>query len=126
MDDLKAKLASQEVELAQKNDNANKLIQVVGAEQEKVGKEKAIADEEEEKVSKITVEVEAKAEDCARDLAKAEPALKAAVEALNTLNKVLFFWLQENWSRVCCSLDIFYYFTSLCRSYVKFFASDCH
>ena len=88
VDDLKAKLASQEVELAQKNEDANKLIQVVGAEQEKVGKEKAIADEEEAKVSKITVEVEAKQADCARDLAKAEPALKAAVEALNTLNKV--------------------------------------
>jgi dynein heavy chain len=88
VDDLKAKLASQEVELAQKNEDANKLIQVVGAEQEKVGKEKAIADEEEIKVSKITKEVEAKAADCARDLAKAEPALKAAVEALNTLNKV--------------------------------------
>ena len=90
VDDLKAKLASQEVELAQKNEDANKLIQVVGAEQEKVGKEKAIADEEEAKVSKITIEVEAKAADCARDLAKAEPALKAAVEALNTLNKVRF------------------------------------
>ncbi|XP_076453714.1 LOW QUALITY PROTEIN: dynein beta chain, ciliary-like [Babylonia areolata] len=87
VDDLKAKLASQEVELAQKNDDANKLIQVVGAEQEKVGKEKAIADEEEAKVSKINVEVAAKAADCERDLAKAEPALKAAVEALNTLNK---------------------------------------
>ena len=36
MDDLKSKLASQEVELAQKNEAANKLIQVVGAETEKV------------------------------------------------------------------------------------------
>ena len=89
VDDLKAKLASQEVELAQKNEDANKLIQVVGAETEKVGKEKAIADAEEAKVMIITTEVEAKAADCARDLAKAEPALKAAEEALNTLNKVM-------------------------------------
>ncbi|KAK7507150.1 hypothetical protein BaRGS_00001085, partial [Batillaria attramentaria] len=87
VDDLKAKLASQEVELAQKNEDANKLIRMVGAETEKVGKEKAIADEEEAKVSVITKNVEAKAADCARDLAKAEPALIAAEEALNTLNK---------------------------------------
>lgn len=88
MDDLKAKLASQEVELAIKNDDANKLIQIVGAETEKVTKEKTIADEEEKKVTVITAEVEVKARDCENDLAKAEPALLAAKEALNTLNKV--------------------------------------
>ncbi|WAR03796.1 DYHC-like protein [Mya arenaria] len=87
VDDLKAKLASQEVELAQKNEDANKLIAVVGAETEKVSKEKAIADEEEKKVTKINDEVTKKARDCSADLAKAEPALLAAKEALNTLNK---------------------------------------
>ncbi|KAJ8318719.1 LOW QUALITY PROTEIN: hypothetical protein KUTeg_003810 [Tegillarca granosa] len=87
VDDLKSKLASQEVELAQKNEDANKLITVVGAETEKVTKEKAIADEEEKKVSKINEEVTKKQQDCERDLAKAEPALAAAKEALNTLNK---------------------------------------
>ncbi|XP_033732158.1 dynein beta chain, ciliary-like [Pecten maximus] len=85
--DLKSKLASQEVELAQKNEDANKLITVVGAETEKVSKEKAIADEEERKVSVITEEVGKKQVDCERDLAKALPALEAAKEALNTLNK---------------------------------------
>ena len=50
VDDLKAKLASQEVELHQKNEDADKLIQRVGVETEKVSKEKAIADEEEKKV----------------------------------------------------------------------------
>jgi dynein heavy chain len=59
----------------------------VGIEQEKVGKEKAIADEEEKKVAKITEDVTKKQQDCERDLAKAEPALKAADAALNTLNK---------------------------------------
>jgi hypothetical protein len=54
----------------------------------KVGKEKAIADEEEKKVGKINEEVSKKQRDCERDLEKAEPALNAAVEALNTLNKV--------------------------------------
>ena len=88
VDDLKSKLASQEVELAIKNEDANKLIQVVGAETEKVTKEKSIADDEEQKVSVITAEVEIKARDCEADLAKAEPALLAAKEALNTLNKV--------------------------------------
>lgn len=88
MDDLKSKLASQEVELATKNAEANELISVVSAETEKVMAEKAVADVEEEKVSIITQEVEQKAADCSRDLAKAEPALLAAKEALNTLNKV--------------------------------------
>ncbi|XP_013068368.2 dynein beta chain, ciliary [Biomphalaria glabrata] len=87
VDDLKAKLASQEVELAIKNEDANKLIQIVGAETEKVTREKTIADEEEKKVTVITAEVEIKAKDCETDLAKAEPALKAAEDALNTLNK---------------------------------------
>lgn len=93
VDDLKAKLASQEVELAQKNEEANKLIQVVGAETEKVSKEKAIADEEEKKVQVINEEVSAKQISCEQDLARAEPALAAAQEALNTLNKVSNFFL---------------------------------
>lgn len=53
VDDLKAKLAVQEVELKQKNEDADKLIHVVGIETEKVSKEKAIADEEELKVQAI-------------------------------------------------------------------------
>ncbi|NWR75951.1 DYH9 protein, partial [Centropus unirufus] len=87
VDELKAKLAAQEVELKQKNDDADKLIHVVGVETEKVSKEKAIADEEEQKVALITQEVEQKQMDCEEDLAKAEPALAAAQAALNTLNK---------------------------------------
>lgn len=53
VDDLKAKLAVQETELKQKNEDADKLIHVVGIETEKVSKEKAIADEEELKVQAI-------------------------------------------------------------------------
>ena len=87
VDDLKEKLAAQEVELKQKNEDADALIKKVGVEQEKVGKEKAIADTEEKKVAKINIEVSKKQKDCETDLAKAEPALKAAKEALNTLNK---------------------------------------
>ncbi|CAK8695850.1 unnamed protein product [Clavelina lepadiformis] len=87
VDDLKAKLASQEVELQQKNEDADKLIHVVGIETEKVSKEKAIADNEEENVAVFAVEVGQKQKACETDLAKAEPALAAAQEALNTLNK---------------------------------------
>uniref|UniRef100_A0A803T6T9 Dynein axonemal heavy chain 17 n=1 Tax=Anolis carolinensis TaxID=28377 RepID=A0A803T6T9_ANOCA len=87
VDDLKAKLAAQEVELKQKNEAADNLIQVVGIETEKVSKEKAIADDEEQKVAQITQEVQQKQRDCEEDLEKAEPALAAAEEALKTLNK---------------------------------------
>ena len=87
VDDLKAKLAAQEKELAIKNEDANKLIHVVGAETEKVSKEKAVADEEEKKVQVITDDVGKKQRDCEADLAKAEPALVAAQSALDTLNK---------------------------------------
>ena len=45
-------------------------------EQEKVGKEKEIADAEEKKVAKINEDVTKKQRDCEQDLAKAEPALK--------------------------------------------------
>ncbi|XP_075759566.1 dynein axonemal heavy chain 9 isoform X2 [Pelodiscus sinensis] len=87
VDGLKAKLAAQEVELKQKSEDADKLIQVVGVETEKVSTEKAVADEEEQKVAQITQEVKQKQQDCEEDLAKAEPALAAAQAALNTLNK---------------------------------------
>lgn len=78
------------MELKLKNESADKLIQVVGVETEKVAREKAVADEEEQKVACIAVEVMRTQRDCEEDLAKAEPALLAAQEALNTLNKVRF------------------------------------
>ena len=59
----------------------------MGVETEIVSKEKAIADEEEKKVAKINADVSAKQKSCEDDLKKAEPALAAAAEALNTLNK---------------------------------------
>ncbi|OAF71285.1 Axonemal beta dynein heavy chain 17 [Intoshia linei] len=87
VDDLKSKLAAQEVELAQKNEAANKLISVVGAETEKVSKEQNFANKEAEKVEAITAEATEKKISCETDLAKAEPALIAAQAALDTLNK---------------------------------------
>lgn len=60
----------------------------MGIETEKVSKEKAVADEEEQKVAAIALVVSGQQRDCEEDLAKAEPALLAAQDALNTLNKV--------------------------------------
>ncbi|KAJ3051836.1 hypothetical protein HK097_007152 [Rhizophlyctis rosea] len=87
VDDLKAKLALQEVELKEKNEEAEKLIERVAIDTEKANKEKAIAAEEEKKVDVITKEVGEKRESCERDLSAAEPALAAAAAALNSLNK---------------------------------------
>ena len=87
VDDLKLKLAAQEKELAIKNQEADALIQKVGVETEKVNKEKEIAAVEQEKVRVINEDVSAKQRSCEADLAKAEPALIAAREALDTLNK---------------------------------------
>ncbi|XP_075251829.1 dynein beta chain, ciliary-like [Convolutriloba macropyga] len=87
VDALKEKLAVQEIQLAQKNDDADKLILKVGAESDKVAKEKAIADEEGRKVAAINDEVSAKQASCETDLKRAEPALAAAEAALNILDK---------------------------------------
>lgn len=87
VDDLKDKLAAQEVELKQKNDDADKLIKVVATETAKVSKEKEAAGIEQAKVAEIEKSVTVKANDCERDLARAMPALKAAEDALNTLDK---------------------------------------
>lgn len=87
VDDLKAKLAVQEIELKVKNEAADRLIEIVGVETEKVSKEKMVADDEERRVAEIAAEVSKKQRDCEADLVKAEPALLAAQEALNTLNK---------------------------------------
>lgn len=53
MEDLKYKLASQEAELQLRNQDAEALITKIGLQTEKVSKEKAIADAEEQKVSVI-------------------------------------------------------------------------
>ncbi|XP_063095395.1 dynein axonemal heavy chain 11 isoform X2 [Cavia porcellus] len=86
--DLKARLASQEAELQLKNHDAEALITKIGLQTEKVRREKAIADAEEQKVTAIQTEVCQKQKECEADLLKAEPALVAATAALNTLNRV--------------------------------------
>ena len=70
---MKQQLATQEIELNKKNEEADKLIEIVGVETERVSREKAIADEEELKVNQINKEVSIKQRDCEEDLKKAEP-----------------------------------------------------
>lgn len=99
-------LAEQEIVLQAKNEAADKLIVVVSGENEIVQKERIIgkkdiqiisygiknknrisAAAEEQKVRIIEEDVFIKTKLCEEDLRKAEPALLAAQEALNTLNK---------------------------------------
>ncbi|XP_045472902.1 dynein beta chain, ciliary-like isoform X2 [Harmonia axyridis] len=87
VDGLKEILAVKDQEVAVKNEAATKLIAILAVENEKVAAEQAIASEEEAKVREIEEDVSVKAKICAEDLAKAEPALLAAMDALNTLNK---------------------------------------
>lgn len=87
VDLLKAQLAEQEVHLKSKNEAADKLIVVVSAENETVQREKNLAALEEVKVRRIEEEVSINAKLCEEDLRLAEPALIAAQQALNTLNK---------------------------------------
>ncbi|XP_030369376.1 dynein beta chain, ciliary [Scaptodrosophila lebanonensis] len=87
VDMLKHQLAIQEVQLAAKNEAADKLIVIVGAESEKVKRERSIASDEESRVRIIEEDVSIKTKMCEEDLRQAEPALVAAQAALNTLNK---------------------------------------
>ncbi|XP_015255846.1 PREDICTED: dynein heavy chain 11, axonemal [Cyprinodon variegatus] len=88
VDDLQAKLASQETELTLKNEKIGALLKKIGLQTEKVSKKREAADLEAQKVAAMQTEIAVKRKDCEKDLAKAEPSLTAAVEALNTLNKV--------------------------------------
>lgn len=99
--------------------NPARSLQVVGIETEKVSKEKAVADEEEQKVAAIAVVVSGKQRDCEEDLAKAEPALHAAEDALNTLNRVSWSPLPRCVSLICSIVLFLVLFPSLSRiSYV--------
>ncbi|XP_008430693.1 dynein heavy chain 11, axonemal isoform X2 [Poecilia reticulata] len=88
VDNLKAKLASQESQLTLKNENIGALLTKIGLQTEKVSKKREAADVEAQKVAVMQAEIAVKRKDCENDLTKAEPSLTAAVEALNTLNKV--------------------------------------
>ncbi|XP_030605544.1 dynein heavy chain 11, axonemal [Archocentrus centrarchus] len=88
VEDLKAKLASQEAELTLKNENIEALITKIGLQTERVSNRREAADVEAQKVAVIQAEIAVKQKECENDLSKAEPLLAAATAALNTLNKV--------------------------------------
>lgn len=93
---LKGQLAEQEIELQHRSVDIDALLADVERERERVGHERTVAAGEEEKVSRIHSEVAKRQKDCEQDLAGAEPALIAAQEALNTLNKVKNIYLNKN------------------------------
>ncbi|KAK6302905.1 hypothetical protein J4Q44_G00272600 [Coregonus suidteri] len=88
VEDLKAKLAVQEVELWQRNTDTEALISKIGQQTDKLNQERAVADAEEQRVGTIQAEVTTQQQQSEKDLAKAEPALQAANAALNTLNRL--------------------------------------
>nr|XP_046254731.1 dynein axonemal heavy chain 11 isoform X1 [Scatophagus argus] len=88
VEDLKAKLASQEAELTFKKQNIEALITKIGLQTERVSSKREAADVEAQKVAVMQAQVSVKQKDCENDLAKAEPSLTAATAALHTLNKV--------------------------------------
>ncbi|XP_068196033.1 dynein axonemal heavy chain 11 [Antennarius striatus] len=88
VEDLKAKLAVQEIELWQRNTDIEALLTKIGQQTDKLNQERAVADEEEQKVATIQAEVTKQQQETEADLVKAEPALQAANAALNTLNRL--------------------------------------
>ncbi|KAK5608169.1 hypothetical protein CRENBAI_003200 [Crenichthys baileyi] len=88
VEDLKARLALQEVELWQRNSDIEALIAKIGQQTDKLNQERTVADAEEQKVEAIQASVTKQQQETEDDLAKAEPALQAANTALNTLNRL--------------------------------------
>ncbi|KAG8180011.1 hypothetical protein JTE90_020966 [Oedothorax gibbosus] len=87
VDVLKGQLADQEIELQKRGRDIDQLLETVSRETEGVSRERTVAEAEEAKVSRIHTDLSRRQKDCEEDLARAEPALEAAQEALNTLNK---------------------------------------
>ncbi|CAD7085079.1 unnamed protein product [Hermetia illucens] len=87
VDILQDQLTIQIATLNAKNEAADKLIVIIGAESEKVQRERMMVYEEERRVRIIEEDISIKTKMCEDDLRKAEPALVAAQAALNTLNK---------------------------------------
>ncbi|XP_014471080.1 PREDICTED: dynein beta chain, ciliary-like [Dinoponera quadriceps] len=87
VDELKIVLAAQEIELKKKNEIADKILVEVRAENAKAEAEKTIVSEEEARVAEIKETVSENQRRCDEDLVRAEPAVRQAEAALDTLNK---------------------------------------
>ncbi|CAF0886754.1 unnamed protein product, partial [Adineta ricciae] len=86
-DELKEKLKVEEVEVTKKNEEADRLIKVVETETKKVTEQREAAAIEEKEVAEKKERVAERQAECDHDLQKALPALEAAKDALNTLNR---------------------------------------
>jgi dynein heavy chain, axonemal len=84
---LEEELKIKAVEVAKAKEAADELMEKVGAEKAKVGEEARKAGIEAEVCAGIAERAGIQQRDCEADLAKAEPAVKAAEAALDTLNK---------------------------------------
>ncbi|KAG9396803.1 Dynein heavy chain and region D6 of dynein motor [Carpediemonas membranifera] len=86
--ELKDQLNKQQEVVEERKKSANELLEVVGKEQAVVAEKKAAADVEADKCAVIAEEVAAIKAECESDLSSAEPVVQAAIEALNTLDKL--------------------------------------
>ena len=82
-----SKLETMMEEAEEKRTKSEEIAERVKAEKEGVEVETAKANVEAEKVAEIQTRVEAEAADAQKDLAAAEPAIKSAMSALDTLDK---------------------------------------
>ena len=87
-DELKEKLKIEEIEVTKKNSEADRLIVIVESETKKVTEQREAAAIEEKEVAEKKERVAERQAECDRDLQKALPALRAAEEALDTLNRI--------------------------------------
>eukprot|EP01135_Chromosphaera_perkinsii_P008555 Nk52_evm21s1400 gene=Nk52_evmTU21s1400 len=87
VDEMKITLSLEEKDVEEKSVQVNAMLERVMVDQEKANKERALADAEEQKVRAIKVDVAHKQEESAKELAAAQPALDAARDALDSLDK---------------------------------------
>jgi dynein heavy chain len=84
---LEEELKVKSVEVEEKKEQADAFAETVGQEKTKVEAENDRAALEQQKCEKIAVEVNAQRAECVKQLAEAEPAVKRAEAALDTVTK---------------------------------------
>lgn len=84
---LQEVLVRESVEVEEARQKTAALMETVGREKAIVEEQSAIAAKEEEKTNKIVAEVTEFESQCSADLAAAQPIVKAALDALDTLDK---------------------------------------
>ncbi|DBB00312.1 TPA: Dynein beta chain, flagellar outer arm [Trebouxia sp. C0004] len=85
--DLQVNLKQEQIIVEEKKAKTGALIETIGQEKAVVDEAVEAGREDEEAAAKLQAEVTAFAEECTRDLAAAEPVIKEAEAALNSLDK---------------------------------------